>query len=170
MKPFCILWRFSKNLQDFSCPKKSADFFQLVDIGKFDKSRIERDFVKIHHQHGAQMDEESQTNNFFFEENLILIQKGNAYLELEKRVRKANDKYSVVANDNTDEVIRLVKNALAFTIQDTRNSTSSGTEIEKNKYVGPDSTKMSFFKHREGDISTNFDIIVGSEDGIYNLS
>ena len=144
-------------------------FFQLVDIGKIDKSKNERGFIKMHHQHCAQIDEESQTNNFFFEENLNLIQKGNAYLELEKRVRKANDKYSVVPNDNTNEVIRLVKNALAFTILDTRISTFSGTEIEQNKYVGPDSTKRSFFKHREGDISTNFDIIVGSGDGM-NLS
>ena len=112
---------------------------------------------------------EIQTKISFFEENLTLIQLGKAYLELDKRVRKANDKYSVVASDNTNEVIKLVKNALAFTIQDTRNSTSSGTEIEQNKYVGPDSTKRSFFKHREGDISTNFDIIVGSGDAM-NLS
>ena len=49
-------------------------------------------------------------------------------------------------------------------------STSSGIEIEQNTFIGPLSTLMRFLTHRDGDLSTYFDIIDESQDGIIKSS
>ena len=69
-----------------------------------------------------------------------------------------------------NDIIRLVNNAFAYTIHDARISTSAGVEIEQNKYVGPISTIMRLVTQKGGDLSTNFDIIDESENGINNSS
>ena len=74
------------------------------------------------------------------------------------KIGKANNEKFVVFEDvNTNEVIRLINNAFAITIQDFRNSTCSRTEIEQNEFVGHFSSLMGMITHREGDISTCFD-------------
>ena len=109
----------------------SAEGFQLIDTETIDDSIIKRDFIKSYHQSGANVDAENSQIKFYFKENHNFIQVGNGYLEFDKRVRRANN------NNFADaDVIRLVNNAFAFTIHDARISTSSGVEIQQNKYVG----------------------------------
>ena len=91
----------------------------------------------INHQSGAKVDDENLNKNFFFEENLNYIQVGKGYLEFDIRMRKIDNTNFIVANDNTIEVIRLPKIAFAYTIHSSRLSTSAGTKIEQNKFVGP---------------------------------
>ena len=68
------------------------------------------------------------------------------------------------------DVIRLVNNAFAYTIHYARISTSSGVEIEQNKFVGPVSTIMRLVTQKDGDLTTCFDITDENETGIDNSS
>ena len=139
----------------------SAEDFQLIDDSKIDDSIIKRDFIKIYHQHGAEVNSENQNIKFYFGENLNYIQIGNAYLESDILVRKAD----ATNFTNVDE-IRLVNNALAYVFQEARLSTSAGTEIEHNKNLGVVSTVMRLLTEKDGDLSSYFDKINEAEDGI----
>ena len=146
-----------------------AEDFQLVDIEKIDDSIIKRDLIKIYHQSGANVDAENSQFKFYFGENHIFIQVGNVYLEFDIRIRRDDgNAYTIVAPGN--DVIRLVNNAFAYTIHDARISSSAGVEIEQNKYVGPIFTKMRLVTQKDGDLSTYFDIINESENGINDSS
>ena len=147
----------------------SANDFQLIDDEKLDDSIIKRDFIKIYHQSGANVDAENSQIKFYFGENHNFFQVGNGYLEFDIRVRRDDgNAFTIVAPGN--DIIRLVNNAFAYTIHDARISTSSGVEIEQNKYVGPISTIMRLVTQKDGDLSTYFDVIDESEDGINNSS
>ena len=142
----------------------------MIDDSKIDDSIIKRDFIKIYHQSGANVNAENSQIKFYFGENHNFIQVGNGYLEFDIRIRKNDKADFIVANDNTNEVIRLVNNAFAYTMHDARISTSAGVEIEQNKYVGPISTIMRLVTEKDGDLSTYFDIIDESEGEINNSS
>ena len=147
----------------------SANDFQLIDDEKIDDSIIKRDFIKIYHQSGANVDAENSQIKFYFGENHNFIQVGNGYLEFDTRIRKDDgNAFTIVAPGN--DIIRLVNNAFAYTIHDARISTSAGVEIEQKKYVGPISTIMRLVTQKDGDLSTYFDIIDESEDKINNSS
>ena len=147
----------------------SANDFQLIDDEKIDDSIIKRDFIKIYHQSGANVDAEISQIKFSFGENYNFIQVGNGYLEFDIRIRRDDgNPFTIVAPGN--DIIRLVNNAFAYTIHDARISTSAGVEIDQNKYVGPISTIMRLVTEKGGDLSTYFDIIDESEDKINNTS
>ena len=141
----------------------SAEDFQLIDDLKIDDSIIKRDFIKIYHQHGAEVNNENQNIKFYFGENLNYIQIGNAYLEIDILVRKADR-----TNFTDADEIRLVNNALAYIFQEGRISTSAGTEIEHNKNLGNVSTIMRLLTQKDGDLSSYFDKIDEVEAGIAN--
>ena len=90
-------------------------------------------------------------------------------MEFDIRVRRANGNHFNTGLAPAGDTIRLVNNAFAYTIHDARISTSAGVEIEQIKYVGPISTVMRLVTQKDGDLSTFFDIIDESEDGI-NIS
>ena len=147
----------------------SADDFQLIDTEKIDDSIIKPDFIKIYHQSGANVDAENSQFKFYFVENHYFFQVGNGYLELDIRFRRADgNPFTIVAPGN--DIIRLVNNAFAYTNHDARISTSAGVEIEQKKYVGPISTIMRLVTQKDGDLSTYFDIIDESENGIDDSS
>ena len=148
----------------------SAEDFQLIDNSKIDDSIIKRDFIKIYHQSGANVDAENSQIKFYFGENHNFIQVGNGYLEFDIRVRRANGNAFAIGLAPGNDIIRLVNNAFAYTIHDARISTPAGVEIEQNKYVGPISTIMRLVTQKDGDLSTYFDIINESEDEINNTS
>ena len=135
----------------------SAEVFQLIDSEKIDGSIIKRDFIKIYHQSGANVNAENSQVKFYVGENHNFIQIGNAYLEFDIRVRRVNGTHFTIAPAN--DTIRLVNNVFAYTIHDARISTSSGVEIEQNKFVGPISTIMRLVTQKDGDLSSYFDII-----------
>ena len=106
--------------------------------------------------------------NSFSEKNHNLIQMGTEYLEFDIRNRKADNSISIVAGYNTNEVIKLVENAFAFTIHDAFLSTSAGVENDQNEDVGPISTIMRLVTQKDCDLAAYFDVIVESENGINN--
>ena len=127
----------------------SAEDFQLIDDSKIDDSIIKRDFIKIYHQHGAEVNNENQNIKFYFGENLNYIQIGNSYLEIDITVRKADG-----TNFTNADLIRLINNALAYVFQEGRISTAAGVEIEHNKNVGNVSTIMRLSTQKDGDLSS----------------
>ena len=60
---------------------------QLLDNEPSDNSIIKRDYTKIYHQQGAQLNQSDQNIEFFFGENKNYHQKGNGYLEFNITVR-----------------------------------------------------------------------------------
>ena len=143
----------------------SAEDFQLIDDSKIDDSIIKRDFIKIYHQHGAEVNNENQNIKFYFGENLNYIQIGNSYLEIDIEVRKADG-----TNFANADQIRMVNNALAYVFQEGRISTSAGTEIEHNKNLGNVSTIMRLLTQKDGDLSSYFDKIDETEAEINNTT
>ena len=132
----------------------SAEDFQLIDDLKIDDSIIKRDFIKIYHQHGAEVNNENQNIKFYFGENLNYIQIGNSYLEIDLEVARDDGNNFADADE-----IRLVNNVLAYVFQEGRISTSAGTEIEHNKNLGNVSTIMRLLTQKDGDLSSYFDKI-----------
>ena len=147
----------------------SAEDFQLIDIEKIDDSIMKQHFIKTYHQSGANVDAEKSQVNFYLGENLKFFQVGSGYLEFDIRVRRADGNPFTFAAPRND-IKRLVKNAFAYTIQNATISTTTGVEIEQNKYVGPISTIMRLVTQKDGDLSKYFDIIDESEDKINSPS
>ena len=85
----------------------STEDFQLIDDSKIDDSIIKRDFMKIYHQNGAEVNIENQNIKIYFGENLNFIQIGKRYLEIDIDVRTDRTNFT-----NADE-IRLVNIGLA---------------------------------------------------------
>ena len=133
----------------------------MIDDSKIDDSIIKSDFIKIYHQHGAEVNNENQNIKFYFGELFIYIQIGNAYLEIDIEVRKADRKFFT----NADE-IRLVNNGLAYIFQEGMISTSAGLEIEHNKNPGKVSTILRLIKQKDGGLSSYSDRIDETEAGI----
>ena len=132
----------------------SLEDFQLLDNESFDNSIIKRDFLKIYHQQGAQLNDADQNIEFIFGENNNFHQIGNSYLEFDITVRAQN------AADAFDEdsPIRLTNNGCAYVFQEARLSTST-TDLEHNKYCGQISTIMRLVSSRDGDLLSQFDNI-----------
>ena len=126
--------------------------FQLLDNEPFDNSIIKRDFLKVYHQQGAQLNDADQNIEFVFGENNNFHQIGNAYLEFDITVRNPA---AVFADD---AAIRLTNNAFAYVFQEARLSTST-TDLEHNKYVGQISTIMRVVSSRDGDLLSQYDNI-----------
>ena len=136
----------------------SLEDFQLLDIEPLDNSIIKRDFTKIYHRQGDQLNQSDQNIEFIFGENNNYHQIGNAYLKFNITVRK-ND----TTNFHTDDLIRLVINVFAFCFKEARLSTSVGGDIEINKFCGQISTIMRAISNKDGDLLSQFDNINESD-------
>ena len=129
----------------------SSDDFQLLDNEPFDNSIIERDFTKIHHQQGAQLNQSHQIYEFLFGENNNYHQIVNAYLEFDIIVRK-ND----TTNFHREDPIRLVNNGYAFCFKEARLSTTIGSKIEHRKFCGQVSPIMKVISNKDDDFLSQF--------------
>ena len=114
----------------------SLEDFQLLDSEAFDNSIVKRDFMKVYHQQGAQLNDSDQYIKFLFGENNNYHQIGNAYLEYDITVQDPNAVF-----DNNSR-IRLTNNGLAYVFQEAVLATTSGSNLEHNKFVGQTSTIM----------------------------
>ena len=132
----------------------SLEKFQILDNEPLDNSIIKRDFTKIYHRHGDQLNQSDQNIEFVFGENNNYHQIGNAYLEFNITVRK-NDTTNFHDNDPS----RLVNNAFAFCFKEARLTTSIGGDIEINKFCGQISTIMRAISNKDGDLLSQFDNI-----------
>ena len=83
----------------------SAAIFQLIDEERTDNSIIKRDYIKLDHQRGAQVDDENQIIKIFFVENLNYMHMRNGYLDFDEKIRKADKTHFIVSKDvNTNEL------------------------------------------------------------------
>ena len=131
----------------------SFEDFQLLDNEPFDNSIIKRDFLKIYHQHGAQLNQPDQNIEFIFGENNY-HQVGNSYLEFDITIRREDN-----ANFTDNSRIRLTSNGFAYIFKEATLSITSGSDLEHNKYVGPVSTIMRVLTNKDGDLLSQFDNI-----------
>ena len=132
----------------------SIEDFQLIDDIEIENSIIKRDFTKIYHQQGAQLNDPDQNVEFIFGENGNYYKVGDSYLQYDITIRNGDD-----SNFNYTAVIRLVNIAFAYTFKHASFSTTSGEEIEINKYVGPTLTMMRVLTSKDGDIISYFEKI-----------
>ena len=145
----------------------SLENFQLIDKKPYDNSIIKRDFLKVYHQQGANLNDPDQNVEFIFGENNNNHKIGNSYLELDSTVRREDN-----ADFDDDSAIKLVKNAFAFCFKESRLSTTSGQDIEHNKFHGQISTILRSVTSKDGDLLSQFDKINEGEtaDGIRSTS
>ena len=129
----------------------SLDDFQLIDNEPIDNSIVKRDYIKVYHQSGANLNDSNQNVEFIFSENNNYHQLGNAYLEFDITVR------NTAGNFTDASVIRLVNNAFAFCFTQATLSTTGGMDIEDIKYVGQVSTLMRLLTSKNADLSSYFD-------------
>ena len=108
----------------------SLEDFQLLDNEPFDNSILKRDFLKVYHQQGAQLNDADQNIEFMFGENNNFHQIGNSYLEFDITIRpqRAADAF------DGNSPIRLTNIGFAYVFQEARLSTST-TDLEHNKYL-----------------------------------
>ena len=66
----------------------NLEAFQFLDNEPIDNSIIKRDFLKVYHQQGAQLNQSDQNNEFMFCGNNKYHQIGNACFEFDITVRK----------------------------------------------------------------------------------
>ena len=92
---------------------------------------IKRDFLKVYHQQGAQLNQSDQNVEFIFGENNNYHQIGNAYLDFDITVRRKNGN-----NFGANDAIRLTNNGLAYVFKEPRLSTTMGSDLEHTKFVG----------------------------------
>ena len=109
----------------------SLEDFQLLDNEPIDNSIMKRDFSKICHQQGAQLNHCDQKVEFIFGENNYYHQMANGFLEFDITVR-----IKVITNFHFDDAIRLVNNGYAFCFKEARLSTTFGSDIENSKVCG----------------------------------
>ena len=91
----------------------SVEDFQLIDNEPIDDSIVKRDYTKVYHQQGANLNDSNQSVEFIFGENNNYHQIGNAYLEFDITIRKIVE---IPNNPNfidTDQ-IRLINDAFAY--------------------------------------------------------
>ena len=131
----------------------SLEDFELLDNEVFDNSIVKRDFMKIYHQQGAQLNDPDQNIKFIFGENNNYHQIGNAYLEYDITVQN-----STAVFDNNSR-IKLTNNGLAYVFQEAFLATTSGSNLEYNKFVGQVSTIMRVLISKDVDLLSQFDNI-----------
>ena len=134
----------------------SLKHFQLLDFDVFDNSIVKRDFMKVCHQQGAQLNDQDQNIKFVFAENNNYHQIGNAYLEYDITVQ---DPAAVFDNNSR---IRLTNNGLAYVFQEAVLATTSGSNLKHNKFVGQVSTTLRVLTSKDGHLLLQFDNIIES--------
>ena len=141
----------------------SLEDFQLLDNEPLDNSKIKRDFTKIYHRQGDQLNQSDQNIEFIFGENNNYHQIGNVYLEFNITIRKNG-----TTNFHNDDPVRLVNNGFAFCFKEALLSTSLGSDIEINKFFGQVSTIMRAISNKDGDLLSQFDNINENDIPVLN--
>ena len=134
----------------------SLEDFQLLDNEPIDNSIVKRDYTKVYHQSGANLNDSNQNVEFIFGENNNYYQIGNAYLEFDITIRKVVADGDDPNFDNGDQ-IRLINNAFAYCFTQATLSTTGGSDLEDIKYVGQVSTIMRLLTSKDADLSSYFD-------------
>ena len=134
----------------------SLEDFQLIDNETVDDSTVKRDYTKVYHQQGANLNASNQNVEFLFGENNNFHQTGNAFLEFDITITKIAAPPNNPILIDTDQ-LRLINNAFAFCFSQATISTTGGMAIEDIKYVGQVSTIMRLLTSKDSDLSSYFD-------------
>ena len=126
--------------------------FEIVNNETTDKSIIKRDFSKVYHQQGANLNDPDQYTDFLFGQNNNDHQIGNAYLHFDIRVRNADNN-----NFANADVIRLINNPFAYAFKEAQLAATGGSDLEQNKYSGQLSTIMKLITSIDADSISCFD-------------
>ena len=137
----------------------SFEDFQLIDNEPIDNSIVKRDYTKVYHQQGANLNDSNENVEFTFAENNNYHQIGNGYLEFDITIRKVVEIPNNPNFINTDQ-IRLINYAFAYCFTQATLSTTGGMDLEDIKYVGQVSTIMRLIKSKDSDLSSYFDKMV----------
>ena len=117
----------------------SIEGFQILDNETTGDSITKRDLSKLYHQQAANLNDSDQSIEFIFKENNNYHHIGNAYLQNdlagEQDVTVAANRFLVNGN-----IVTLVNSAFAYCFKEARLSTTGGSDIEHNEYVGQIST------------------------------
>ena len=130
----------------------SLEGFQLLDKEPLDNSIIKREFIKIYHRQGDQLNQSDHNIELIFGESNNCHQIGNAYLEFNITVRKNDD-----TKFHHEDHVRLVNNGYAFCFKEARLSTTIGSDIEINKICRQVSTIIRAISIKDGDLVSQFD-------------
>ena len=134
-----------------------------MDKEPLDNSIIKRDFTKIYHRQGDQLNQSEENIEFIFGEINKYHQIGNAYLEFSITVRKKD-----TTDFHKDDPIRLINNGFAFCFKEARLSTSLGSDLEIIKFCGQISTIMRAISNKDGDLLSQFDNINENDIPVLN--
>ena len=129
----------------------SLEDFQLIDDIRIDDSIVKRDYTKVYHQSGANLNESNQNVEFIFGENNNYYQIGNSYLEFDITIR------NTAGNFTDASAIKLINNAFAHCFSQATLSKTGGMDLEDIKYVGQISTIMRLLTSKDSDLSSYFD-------------
>ena len=132
----------------------SLEVIQLLDNEPIGNSINKRNYLKVYHQQGAQLNQADQNAEFIFGECNNYHQIGNAYSEFDITLRQ-ND----FTNFHYDDPVRLVNNGFAFCFKEAPLSTTLGSDIEHNKFCGKVSTIMRVISNKDEDLLSQFDTI-----------
>ena len=125
--------------------------------------------MKIHHQQAANLYDFHQNIEFKIREKIVYHQIGNAYLQNQLK-REKDVALAVKRGLVNGDVIRLVNNALAYCFKEARLSTTGGSDIEHNIYLGQNSTITRALTGKNGDLLSHFDKILEPLAEIENTS
>ena len=131
----------------------SLEEFQLLDKEPFDNSIVKRDFQKVYHQPGANLHDLDQHVEFIFGENHNYHQTGNCCFQNDITVQNL-----AAVFDNSSR-IRLTINELAYVFQEAILATTSGSNLEHDKFVGQTSTIIRVLTSKDGDFLSQLDNI-----------
>ena len=116
-------------------------------------SNIKGGFMKLRHQHGAKLKDNSQSLRFFLFETSKYHQIGNGFLKFDITLRKnGNDSNKLVGDDNIGELNKLVNVVFAYTFRIATLSAMRGEDIQQNKQVIQVSTIMRLLTSKAGDL------------------
>ena len=136
----------------------SLEDFQLLDNEPFDNSIKMRDFLKVYHQQGAQLNQGDQNIEIIFGENNNYHQIGIGSLDFDITGQRRD-----TINFHNDNFFRLINNGYAYCFREARLSTTVGSDIEHNNFCGQVSTIMKVISNKDRDLLSQFDNINGND-------
>ena len=92
----------------------SLEDFQLFDNEPIDNSILKRDYIKIHHQQGAQLNNPDQNIEFIFGEINNYHQIGNSYLQFDITVRNPAISAMILLSDYIKKLLLTALRKLLF--------------------------------------------------------
>ena len=129
----------------------SLEDFQLIDNEPTDNFIFKREYLKVYHQEGANLNDSNQIVEFINGENNNYLQIGISYLEFDITVRNTAGNFIDASN------IRLVNIAFAYCFKEAILPTTGGSDLEHNEFIGQVSSIMPLLTSKDSDSSSLFD-------------